>query len=201
MGKLSTMQDMELVALLKEDSQLAFSELYTRYKDQLLYSCKKYLKNETAAEDIVQDIFMQIWETRHSLHIISSFSGFLYTAAQNRILNIYRQMDVHSRFARYILDNDNELSKSNEIENFIIEKEYMDILNKLIDTLPPMQKSVSRLNWIEGLTNKEISEKLNISVENVRKHTSLALKKIITKLSKHTNIDIQTVILFMMFFS
>ena len=126
MDNFSTLQDKELVALLKEGSQQAFGELYIRYKDQLLYSCKKYLKNEAVTEDIVQDIFTQLWETRDSLHITSSFSGYLFISAKNRILNVYRQMDVHSRFAQYILDNEKE--ETNETEDAIIENDYADLL-------------------------------------------------------------------------
>jgi RNA polymerase sigma-70 factor (ECF subfamily) len=199
MDKFSTLQDKELVALFREGSPQAFGELYTRHKDQLLYSCKKYLKDEAAAEDIVQEIFTQLWATRESLLIASSFSGYLYTSAKNRILNIYRQLDVHSRFARFILAAEKELT--NETEDSIIEKDYSDLLNKLIESLPPMQKDVFRLNRIEGLTYQEISETLQISVENVRKHTSLAMKKMKIHLSKHTDIHFHEVILFLIFFS
>ena len=195
---LSTMQDMELVALLRNGSHPAFTELYIRHKDQLLYSCKKYLKNEAATEDMVQDIFTQLWKTRDSLHIVSSFSGYLYTSAQNRIVNTYRQLDVHSRFVRYILGNENEAT--NETEDSIIEKDYTDLLNEMIESLPPMQKVVFRLNRIEGLTYQEISEKLQISVENVRKHTSLAVKKM-KNLLKHTDIHFQEIIIFLILFS
>ena len=199
MDKLSTMQDKELVILLMNGSHAAFRELYIRHKDQLLYSCKKYLKNEAVAEDIVQDIFAQLWETRDLLHISSSFSGYLYASAKNRILNMYRQIDVHSRFARYILGNETE--STNETEDSIIENDYADLLNKLIEILPPMQKDIFRLSRIEGLTNREISEMLQISVENVRKHTSLAMKKIKEHLSKHTDILFQEVIIFLTIFS
>ena len=193
------MQDKELVALLKDDSHQAFTELYMRYKDQLRYSCKKYLKNEILTEDIVQDIFSQIWETRDSLNITSSFSGYLYTSAKNRIINMYRQYDAHSRFAEYILGNVNELT--NETEDSIIENDYEDLLKGLIECLPPMQKTVFQLNRIEGLTYREISEKLQISVENVRKHASLAVKKMKNHLSKHKDIHFHQFILFLLFFS
>ena len=199
MDYLSTMHDMELVALIKDGSELAFRELYMRHKDQLRYSCKKYLKNETMTEDIVHDIFTQLWDTRNTLHITSSFSGYLHTSARNRIINMYRQYDVHSRFAQYILDNEKEIT--NETEDSIIEKDYADLLNGLIESLPPMQKTVFRLSRIEGLTYQEISEKLQISVENARKQTSLALKKIKTHLAKHTDIHFQDFIIFLLFFS
>ena len=199
MHNLSEKDDKELVALLKNGSRPAFRELYIRHKDQLFYSCKKYLKNDAATEDIVQDIFMQLWDTHESLHIASSFSGYLYTSARNRILNMYRQLDVHSRFAQHILGNEKE--STNETEDSIIENDYADLLNKLIEKLPPMQKVVFRYSRIEGLTNKEIAEKLQISVENVRKHTSLAIKKLKTQLPKHTDIHFQDVVIFLLFFS
>jgi RNA polymerase sigma-70 factor (ECF subfamily) len=185
-NELSKKKDMELVELLRNGSRPAFRELYIRHKDQLLFVCKKYLNDKAAIEDIVQDIFMQLWETHDSLHIVSSFSGYLYTSAKNRILNMHRQFDVHSRFTRYILDNEKE--STNDTEDSVIEKDYTDLLNKLSENLPPMQKDVFRLNCIEGLKYREISELLQISVENVRKHISLAMKKIKRHLSKHTGI-------------
>ena len=191
-------QDKELVALLKDGSQAAFSELYARYKDELFYYCKQYLKDEDGAKDIVQDIFMQLWETHESLNVTSSFGGYIYGSARNRILKLIRQFDVHSRYAQHVLFNAKELT--NETEDSIIEKDYADLLNILVERLPPMQKEVFRLYRIEELTYKEIAELLQISGENVRKHASLAMKKMKSLVAKHTDIHFHKVILFLIFF-
>ena len=176
LNNLSKRKDLELLELLKNGSHSAFGELYARYYEPLNYYCTQYLNDEIGAEDVVQDIFLQLWETRDTLQVTSSFSGYLYASAKNRILNMYRQFDVHSRFAQYILVHETE--STNETEDAIIENDYTTFLNRLIEQLPPMQKEVFRLSRIEGLTSKEIAEALNISDETVRKHSSLAMKKI-----------------------
>ena len=197
-SKFSTMPDKELVILLKDGSQQAVGELYARYKEGLLYYCKKYLNNHAGAEDVVQDIFLQIWETRDSLNAELSFSGYIYTLAHHRILNMFRQFDVHSRFAKHILASENDTT--NETEDLIMENDYVTLLNDLIEKLPPMQKEVFRLSNIEGLTYKEISELLQISHENVRKHASLATKKIKNQFLQHKDALFYTITIILMFF-
>ena len=195
---LSKKQDKELVELLIGGSQEAFGELYVRYKDVLLYCCKQYLNGKTGAMDIVQDIFMQVWETRDSLNAELSFSGYIHTLAHHRILNMYRQMGVHSRYTRHILADEKELT--NETEDLIADNDYAALLNEIMESLPPKQKEVFRLSRIEGLKYKEISELLQISVPAVQKHASIALKKIKKYLQQHANIHFQAVIAFLMLF-
>jgi len=196
---LSEAQDRELVDLMKKGSRQAFSELYNRYYDQLHYYCKKYINDEVGAEDIVQDIFMQLWETRDTLNIISSFSGYIYGSARNRILKMLRQFDVHLRYAQHILMNAKEWT--NETENLIIDNDYAALLNEMVERLTPKQKEVFRLSRIEGLTYKEISEMLQISIPTVQKHASIALGKIMEFLKQHTDIHYKTVTFFLMLFS
>ena len=199
MVNFSTMQDKELVALLKEGSQQAFAELYIRYYDSLFFYCKKYLKDESGAEDIVQDIFMQLWDTHDTINITSSFSGYIYTSAHNRILKMIRHFDVHSRYAQHILMNAKEWT--NETEDSIMNNDFTALLNEMMERLSPKQKEVFRLSRIEGLTYKEISEMLQISIPAVQKHASIALEKIKEHLKKYTDIHFKTMITFLIFFS
>ena len=196
---LSKKQDRELVELLMGGSHEAFGELYIRYKDDLYYCCIQYMNDKTGAMDIVQDIFMQVWETRESLNAELSFSGYIHTLARNRILNTYRQFGVHARFARYILDNEKDLS--NETENLILDNDYAALLNEIMESLSPKQKEVFRLSRIEGLKYKEISEILQISIPAIQKHASTALRKIKEHLKQHADIHFQIVIIFLIFFS
>jgi len=191
-------QDKELVELLIGGSQEAFGELYARFRERLMYSCKQYMRYEADADDIVHDIFLKLWETRHFLNPELSFSGYLQTITRNYTMKKFRHFDVHSRFVRNMFMNGTDAT--NETEDTIIGNDYAKLLNELIERLPSKQKEVFRLNRIEGFTYKEISELLHISVENVRKHASLALKKIIELFEQYTDVHIQTVIIFMMFF-
>jgi len=192
-NELSKKRDKELVELLIDGSQEAFGELYARYRKTLMYSCKKYVKNETESEDMVHDVFLRLWETRNFLKSELSFAGYIQKLLHNNIIYKFRQSDIHSRFVQHILMNAKDLT--NETEDTVIGNDDAKLLNELIEKLPPKQKEILRLNHIEGLTYKEISELLQIPVENVRKNVSLALKKIKEQIVEHTNINFQTVIL------
>ena len=190
-------QNRELLRLLIGGSQDAFAELYVRYKDELLYACKKFLNDETEAEDVVQDIFMQVWEKRDTLNAELSFSGYIHTLAHNRISNIFRQYGVHARYAQYVLANEQDLT--NETEDLIIDNDYADLLNEIIDNLSHRQREVFRLSRIEGMKYKEIAEKLQVSVPAIQQHASIASKKIKEALKKYADIDYQAVIVLLLF--
>ncbi len=183
-----TNTDHELVKSLMNGSHAAFAELYARYKGRLMYFCTQFLKNNAASEDLIQDIFIQLWESRRELNPGLSFSAYIHTLAQNRILNIFRHFDVHHRFVQTILKN--QLETNNQTEDEIIDKDLEDLLHKAIESLSPKQKEVFRLSRIQGFTYKEISELLHISVPTVQEHASLALNKIKKYLSQHTDIHV-----------
>lgn len=183
---MSEKQDKELLALFLNGSQRAFEELYIRYKGRLVHFCKWLMKNEIESEDIVQDIFMQLWENRDSLNIEVSFSGYVHTLVKNRALNEFRKFDIHTRYAQYIILNGKDVT--NQTEDSIIDKDYAKLLDELIENLPERQKEIYRLSRIEKLTYKEISEALQISVPAVQKHASLALNKIKECLKQHADI-------------
>lgn len=185
---LSEKKDCELVEYLIDNSQSAFSELYARYKDRLMRLCKRYMKDDDEAKDMVQDVFLQLWETRHLLNPELSFSGYVQTIAQNIAMDKLRHFEVHARFARNILMNGTDAT--NETEEEIIDKDYMQFLNELVESLPPRQKEIFRLSRIKGLTYKEISEILQISIPAVQKHASLALQKIKEHLQRHADIHL-----------
>jgi RNA polymerase sigma-70 factor (ECF subfamily) len=202
MGKINNLseeQDRELVELFKNGSQAAFEQLYLRYRNPLINLCGQILKSKTDAEDVVQDVFVQLWETRALINPEMSFAGYIKTLAQNRALYMYRQFDIHSRFARHVLLNSKDTT--NETEDAILDNDYTALLDKVMESLSPKQKEVFRLSRIEGLKYKEIAELQQISVETVREHASIILKKIKKHLRQHADIYLQTVIIFIIFFS
>ena len=167
MSPLSEKQDLELVELLTGDSQEAFGELYARYRDRLMYVGIRFLKSEADAEDVFHDIFLKIWDKRHFLGTVTSFSGLVKTMTQNYAMDKLRHSDVHSRFAENLLVNVRD--STNETEDTIVNNDYTELLNKLIKKLPLKQQEVFRLNRIERLSYQQISELLQMPVANVRK--------------------------------
>ena len=197
-NELSKCQDRELVKLLIDSSQEAFGEIYARFKKQLMFICKQYMRNKADAEDIVHDIFLKLWETRHFLNPELYFSGYLHTITANHIRDKLRHLDVHSTFVNNILVNTKD--STNETEDVILDHDYTELLNKLIEKLPPKQKEIFRLSRIEGHTYQQIAEELLMPVENVRRYASLATKKIIECLSHYVDIHLQLITVIMMFF-
>ena len=191
------MQDKELVALFKEGSQPAFVELYVRYEKKMIYFCKGFLKDESKAEDIIQDIFLQIFETSDALNTEKSFYAYLQTIAKNRVLYEARKSSIHLRYEQYAIKHGNDTT--NKTEDTILDNDYEKLLNEMIDGLTPQQKEVFRLSRLQGLTYNEIADLLNISLRTVKKHASLALEKIKNQLMEHADIHFKTVMTLLLF--
>ncbi len=187
--------DTELVNLLIRDNETAFSELYVRYKDKLHYFCLSLLKSEEETNDIVQEIFIRLWESRIFINPDLSFSSFLYTIARNRILNYFRDMDIDAK-AKSILAQ-NKPVEEDVIESNLIYTEYQNILKEAIEQLSPQRKKIFNMSRMDNLTHKEIAEQLGISVNTVQEHISESLRFIKTYFGKHSDISI-SILLYLM---
>lgn len=188
--------DKELVEQLIQNEEVAFGELYIRYKDKLYYFCLHLLKSKEESNDIVQEVFTRLWESRSFIRPELSFSSFLYTMTRNRILNYFRDMDIDTKVKQIIAAE--KLTEEETIESEIIYTEYQKIFREAIDHLPPQRKRIFSLSRIENKSHKEIAKELGISVNTVQEHISEALAFIKTYFSQHS--DISMGILFATFF-
>lgn len=187
--------DTELVNLLIRDDEAAFSELYVRYKDKLHYFCLSLLKSEEETNDIVQEIFIRLWESRIFINPDLSFSSFLYTIARNRILNYFRDIDIDAK-AKSILAQ-NKPVEEDIIESDLIYTEYQNILKEAIEQLSPQRKKIFNMSRMDNMTHKEIAEQLGISVNTVQEHISESLRFIKTYFGKHSDISISLLLYLM----
>jgi RNA polymerase sigma-70 factor (ECF subfamily) len=190
--------DKELAHLLTKNDEKAFRELYIRYRDKLWHFSYAFLKSEDDASDIVQEIFMRIWELRSFIDPERSLSSFIYTMARNRILNFFRDMDVEIQVKQ-------SLSKKSPIEtetaeSSLIFSEYQQILADAIEQLPPKRKRIFNMSRVDQLSHKEIAVQLNISVNTVQEHISESLHFIKKYFLRHTDITLST-LLFIVFIS
>ena len=186
--------DSELVNLLIQNDEAAFSELYIRFKDRLFYFCLNLLKSKEEANDIVQEIFIRIWEVRNFINPDLSFSSFLYTMARNRILNYFRDVDIDEK-VKSILAQRTPM-EDNSIESDLIYTEYQIILKEAIEALPPQRKKIFNMSREDNLTHKEIAAQLGISVNTVQEHISEALRFIKNYFSKYTDISLSLLLYF-----
>lgn len=187
--------DIELVTQLTQDDEAAFSELYIRYKDKLSYFCFYLLKSKEEANDIVQEIFIRIWESRSFINPELSFSAFLYTMARNRIMNYFRDIDIDTKVKEIFAAR--KITVEETTESQIIYTEYQEILQAAIDLLPTQRKRIFNMSRVENMPHKEIAAELGISINTVQEHISEALKFI--KLYFNKNADLTMILLFPLF--
>jgi len=168
--------DEKLMCEIKADNMFAFDVLYKKYCKRLYKFAFSILKSSEESENIVQDVFLNLWENRHKVENDSSVKYYVFTIAYNSAISIIRKKAREYQFIEY-LKSLQDLSQ--EPVNIEIEyNELKDKLNDIINHLPDRQKDVYLLHRVEGLKYQEIAERLNVSVNTIENHMSRALKTI-----------------------
>lgn len=178
--------DKELAKLLASNSEEAFCELYIRYKDKLWQYAYHLLKSAEETDDIIQEVFIRLWEVRNFINPELSFSSFIYTMTRNRIMNYFRDVDIKQQVEKALLLK--RKVKEESIEANLITAEYQKILLDAISQLPPQRKRIFNMSRMDNLSYKEIALQLGISVNTVQEHISEALRFIKTYFFKHSDI-------------
>lgn len=167
--------DRLLVVRLKIGDKKAFEEIFRKYKEKIFYFAIRYYNSTEEAENIVQDVFIKLWDERLHVKEELSLNNYIYTIAKNHLFNIHRKRINEKAYRSYIIEH---LTQNPNLENELIYADLKNILDKIIDELPIQRKKVFIMGNIEGLSNKEIALSLNLSVRTVEVHKSLALQTI-----------------------
>ena len=187
-----------LIQSLKRDSIRAFDALYELYSARLYNFIMKISKGDKyMAEEIVQRVFVKIWEERNGLEPQKSFNAYICTIAKNMLLNEYKHQMVEFVYQDYILRTNQE--ESNEGEDVIEYKFLEKYLDTLIDKLTPARREVYIMSRIDKLTVKEIAQKSGKSEKTIEKQLSEANEFIRRQFKIHY--DKIFSLLFMSFFS
>lgn len=192
MPKLKDFSDNELILLLDNGDKNAFTEIYLRYWDSMLLHARKLLKDDEEIQDVLQQVFTQLWLRESSLSIKVSLSAYLYSSIRNHILNKIVRNKVHEN---YLSSFATFASNSTDNADFSIrEKQLAEKIDQEIEDLPGKMKEVFVLSRKEHLSHKEISERLNISDHTVKKQINNALKILKSRL-KNFNLFIEIVLI------
>ncbi len=180
MEKIST--DIELVSKLQLGDVEAFDQIYKKYSTRLYAFGMKYFKSEAEAEEMVQSVFLKVWETRTNLKKELSFNSYLFTIAYNDICKIFRKRNYNNQFVSDYLHRNSEISS--ETEDSVDFRSVLSRVEQIIDILPDKQKLVFRKSRFEGLSSREIADELKLSVGSVDNYISDALKFLKSNLKK-----------------
>lgn len=160
-----------------EDDQKAFRELYQLLFFRLYQFAFSYLKEKQNAEEIVNDVFINLWQKRYTLSDIKNINVYLYVAVKNAALNRLRQLRKPAPLALESLEL-KHIRMSINPEAGMITKELRNKVQSAIERLPPRCKLIFKLLKEDGLTYKEVASILNISVKTVDAQLYIALKKL-----------------------
>jgi len=165
---------------LKEGDLRAFNELFDHYGKRLFRFSMGYLKSELDAEEVVQEVFIKIWNNREELSVQKSFESYLFTIAKNGILNMIRKSKSEQAYLQYAkLHPEKNVLLDDELNFRELEKAYQAAIEKL----SPRRKVIFLLSREQSLSNAEIAEKMNISVKTVENQMTSALSEIRKHLS------------------
>jgi len=159
------------------DDQKAYKELFTTLYSPLFLFAKSMVKSKEAAEEIVSDVFIRIWEKRRDLEKIENLKVYLYVSIRNAALNHLSLQkrtstnsleEFHAEFTSIYFDP----------EQLLITADMIALIKKSIDQLPPKCKIIFKLVKEDGLKYREVAEILNLSVKTVENQVAIALQKI-----------------------
>ena len=179
---LNEKKEKELLQLLAQDSEYAFAILFDRYKKRVYNSALVFLKNAGAAEEIVQEVFLRLWQKRKELPDIGYLNSFIKTMAYNLMVDQFRRANLEKDYKQSLPPGDPMIE---DTDHKVRDYESVRLLQSAIDALPVRQKQVYELARIKGFSQEEIASQLSISKNTVKVHMSAALQAIRSYLSTH----------------
>ncbi|MBC9933022.1 RNA polymerase sigma factor [Chitinophaga qingshengii] len=175
--------DEQLIALLKESDEAAFSEIYDRYRQRLYRSASRKLAAPEQAEEIVQDVFLDIWKRREQLEI-RHLPAYLEQAVRFRLINFVTRQKIPAFFDLF----DTVLFSPYEADQLLKQKDLVNLIKAWIDVLPKNQRHIFIQHYLQELSVKEIAHAMALSPKTVQNNLSLSLQYLRTRLSSLTTI-------------
>lgn len=157
-------EETEWLRKLEEGDNGAFERLFGAYYPALCSFAESYVEDGAAAEDVVQDVFLRLWEDRPSFESVAGLKSWLYLLTKNRCLNVLKHRRVEANYAA-----EQEKENMTFFFNRIVEQELLTLLREVVKELPEQTRRVFEL-VMEGLDNAEIAERLGLTMDAVKAH-------------------------------
>lgn len=170
-----TEKEREVIAALKSDSQEAFNEIYSTYARRLYSYCYKFSRTAEDAEEIVQDTFVRLWNSRGKLKSDTNLNNLIFTISHRLVINAWHKRMLDPKYITF-LEIQEQVADSRRTEHAVEYDEFSWRVLSLMDKLPTTQRKIVQYAKMEDLPSKEIARRMNLSEQTVRNQLSLALK-------------------------
>jgi RNA polymerase sigma-70 factor (ECF subfamily) len=159
---------------LAEKNKVVFDFVFQYYYSGLCAYAESIIKDDSAVEDLVQELFVTIWIKSNQLKITGSLKNYLFSSVKNRCFDFLKHQKVKSKSVRF-LKYDGETNHETP-DNWLVESELRERIDECLDKLPPRCQEIFRLSRFDGLKNQEIADQLGLSKRTVELQISNALK-------------------------
>jgi RNA polymerase sigma-70 factor (ECF subfamily) len=164
----------ELLSSLSKGNENALKFIYQRYWERLFISAYNFLHDKEACEDIIQEVFISLWEKRETVTITTSLPSYLFAAVRYQAFHILKKKIANAEHSVHL-----ELqSHANETEMVLDAKELQSRLNVAVENLPEKCRNIYKLSREQHLSNKQIAENLGVSSKTVENQVTIALRKL-----------------------
>jgi RNA polymerase sigma-70 factor (family 1) len=160
--------ELNLLERLREGDQQAFESIYQHYIDPIYRRLLYLIKSEELAEELAQDIFMRIWDKRAGIDLEKSFRSYIYSIAQNLVVDFYRRSALDRKLQQHLINT--ATAYYNPIDLHYHAEADRQLLSNAIQSLPEQRRKVYSLVKLEGKSYEEVSEILGISCSTIRDH-------------------------------
>ncbi|WP_170117639.1 RNA polymerase sigma factor [Chitinophaga ginsengisoli] len=175
MSNSSLPEERELLRQIARGDESAYTLVFNHYSKQVFNVAMLYLKDTTTAREVVQEVFLKIWLKRETMPTVEDLTAYLFILTRNHIYdsfkkqaNLVKALDHFSQYQPSAVDN---------ADHRLQEHQYDHLLDKVVSNLPPERKKVY-IARKEGMSNEEISVRMNISIHTVKKQMQLAMQTV-----------------------
>ncbi|SDE14323.1 RNA polymerase sigma-70 factor, ECF subfamily [Mucilaginibacter pineti] len=167
-----------LITKLTQGDTVAFEVLFKLYYTRLTLFANRFVNDLSVAEEIVADVFTDLWERGHETTFSTSVRSYLFKMVQNRSLNYLKHQKIENLYVSYLEKNNLFDEVRSTVESGYEEKELVQQIKAAIDTLPEKCREIFVLSRFSDLKYREIAAQLNISPKTVERQVSIALEKL-----------------------
>lgn len=177
-----------LLKQLKRGNEQAFNSLYKLHSKLLLGNIRNLVKDNEIAKELLQDLYLKVWDNRENIDTEKSFKSFLFTVARNMIYDYFRKASLDKKMKLKLINNAFEFYT--HIEEALQFKESAEILRSAVGRLPLQCREVYTLSKLDGKSHQEISRQLDISISTVNNHMVKANRQIRAFVAHHYDLAV-----------